>query len=216
MHRLPKPTPHILRCVLAAFLFVSVSAFALDGPETLTPGRFATYTAETDGDWVVLPDCPDCYAKDSGGRALFLAIPESGVHSIVHFAVVGGQPKIEVKTVTVSSLEPTPEPAPEPTPKPTPEPVPGIPLTAAEKAAMKAAVEAVLASMDAGTTKTPQGARYLLKQSLLQKIGTCDMTGCRLPENVNKTLVAWETRMDITTLEGLKRGFSTVLEELRK
>ena len=207
-----KMNVHVARCLMAVFMAFSClsAALALDGPDKLMPGQFAVYTADTDGDWAVLPDMAGCYAKDSSGKAMFMAIPESGTYSIVHFAVLDGKPKIEVKTVMVGG-ESVPDGKTDV--KPEPKPSPEIALTNAEKAAMKAAAETVLASMSAGTTKTPQGARYLLKQTLLQKIGTCDVYGCRLPENVNKTLAVWEHQMDITTMDGLRTGLSKIVEE---
>ena len=136
----------------------SVLAGDIAGPDNITPGQFASFTSELDGDWALFPDMPGCYAKDTGGKALYLAIPDCGVYSVAHFAIVDGRPVIEQKTLTVGKAEP-----------PKPDKM-EITLTDAEQSALTYAANEVVKGLNNGTITTPQAARATFRLALTTKL----------------------------------------------
>ena len=194
---------------LAAFLafFLSSLTFCtaaeITGPDSVEVGELATFSADVEGDWIVVPAKGVGVAKDSGKKALYLSATREGDFTIIFFSVENGQPVITQRAVTVGNPEPEPQPEPQPEPKPEP----ALNLTDAEKEAVSSAFQAVINGIEAGTIRTPQGARATFKSTLVQKTVNCANGQCSLSANVSKAISEWERSMDLTTLDGIREGF---------
>ena len=197
--------PGLFACV---FCLLPVVAFAeITGPDSVEVGELATFSADVEGDWIVVPAKGVGVAKDTGKKALYLSATREGDFTIIFFSVENGQPVITQRAVTVGTPEPAP--APEPSPAPTPK----LNLTDAEREAASEAFQAVINGIEAGTIRTPQGARATFKKTLVQKVGTCSGGSCSLSSGLTTAIETLEKGMDLTTLDGLKTGFEKALEE---
>ena len=196
--------------VLATMGIFSACGYgAVTGPLEVKPGTLATFVSDVEGDCVIYPIGKCSFAKDSGGKSLYFASPITGEYTLIWFGMRDGKPEISTFVFFVG----TPEPEPEPNPEPNPEPV--VKLTDAEKGAAKSAFQTVLDGIEAKTIRSPQGARAAFKNALIREIGTCTPNGCTLPIGLSNALKTWETGMDITTLEGIRKGFATAMEGLK-
>ena len=188
--------------VVLAFLAISLAFSAeIAGPESVQIGQLATFSADVEGDWIVVPAKGVGVAKDSGKKAMYLAATREGELTVIFFGVEAGTPVITQRALTVGTPEPAP--APEPSPAPTPK----LNLTDAEREAASEAFQAVINGIEAGTIRTPQGARATFKKTLVQKTVNCANGQCSLSANVSKAISEWERSMDLTTLDGIREGF---------
>lgn len=193
--------------VCAAILASSVFGAEITGKESVHIGQLATFSADVEGDWLVVPAKGVGVAKDTGKKALYLSATVEGEYTIIFFAVENGAPVITQKALTVGTPEPTPEPQPNPAPV--------VTLTNAEREAVSSVMSSILRGIEAGTIRTPQGARATFKKLLTEKIAACEDGTCALSENMIDAIRTWEASMDITTLEGIRIGFKKVLEGLK-
>lgn len=169
------------------------------GPETFEPGALVTYTADIEGDWIIVPAKGVGAAKDSNRKNLYIAATVPGDYTLIFFAVEDGKPVITQMVFTVEGIQPAPNP----------EPAPKIHLSEAEAEAVSEAFQAVLEGIRAGNIRTPQGARATFKTSLVSKVGTPS-------EEMTVYLTKVETSVDLTSLEGIQAGFKNALEELNE
>lgn len=194
------------------------------GPETFEPGALVTYTADIEGDWIIVPAKGVGAAKDSNRKNLYVAVTVPGDYTLIFFAVESGNPVITQKAFTVQGA--TPSPAPEPAPNPEPEPdlktIAGVTrsgvaaLDGAQKekeiVAMESAIADTVAAIDAGTVRTVPGARATFRQLWRE----------RASEVSGETEVRWRELldgvsepMDFSSLETMKAGLLEMKGALR-
>lgn len=195
----------IVLLLLALFSPLTATA-AISGPAEVELGTLAVFQSDLEGT-ATLATGKGNIAIDSNGRTVYFATPKEGEYTLLFFGLRNGKPDIASHTFVVGKV------APAPTPTPTPEPE--VKLTDTERSAVLTAVRSVLAGIEAGTIRTPQGARAAFKNVLVSKVGSCSINGCTLPNSVNVAIKTWESGMDITTMDGLKAGFAKIEEELK-
>lgn len=201
----------VFSTVVAVCFAVMMFGAEISGPESVQTGQLVTFTADIEGDWLVVPAKGVGVAKDTGKKALYFAATCEGDYTLIFFAVENGAPVITQKALTVGEVKP--EPKPEPEPSPDPNPAPTVMLTAAERAAVSSVMTSIIKGIDVGTIRTPQGARATFKQMLSDKI--CSGGSCALSNELTQAIKDWESTMDITTLSGIRSGFTTILETFK-
>ena len=192
--------------LLLALIAPTIATAAITGPTEVEPGMLATFQSDLEGT-ATLSTGKGNIAIDSNGKTVYFASPTEGEYTLLFFGLRNGKPDSASHSFVVGKV--SPEPAPSPTPKPE------VKLTEAERSAVLEATQAVLAGIEAGTIRTPQGARATLKNVLVSKVGSCSVYGCTLPNSLNLALKSWETGMDLTTLDGIKAGLGKIKEELK-
>lgn len=197
----------LLASALAFFVCfpASSSAATLSAPERVDAGRLATVKSDVKGDWLVYPPDGADLAKDSDEQTLYFVARRDCELTVIFFGVEEGKPVITQTAIQIG-------PAPAPEPSPTPAPV--VTLTDREKAAAHAALTAVIQGVEAGTIRTPQGARSTFKQTLTQRGQVCKGGTCYLPDALSKLTDDWTGRTDFTTAQTVKASFETFLKEV--
>lgn len=193
--------------VMLVFGLVTSCFGAISGQTEVVPGTLARFESDIEGDALVYPVGNATFAKDSNGKAVYFASPKDGEYTLIFFGIRDGKPEITTHTFVVGN--------PEPTPDPTPSPTPDVKLTDVEKKAVLESMQAVLDGLEQGNIRTPQGARAAFKNALVAKVGKCTSSGCTLPTGVTQAIKTWEASMDITTLDGIKAGFTKIKEGLQ-
>lgn len=205
---------------LKFFLYASALAFfacfpasspaaTLSAPERVEAGRLATVKSDVKGDWLIYPPTGADLAKDSDEQTLYFVARKDGELTIIFFGVESGKPVISQTTVTIGAA-----PEPSPSPEPSPAPTPSIKLTDREKTAAKAALTAVIQGVEAGTIRTPQGARSTFKQTLVAKGQVCNGRTCTLPDSLSALADDWTERSDFSSVETVKASFEGFLKEV--
>lgn len=194
----------------AALLFFGVfpavsGAATLSAPERVDAGRLATVKSNVRGDWLIYPPDGADLAKDSDEQTLYFVARRDCELTVIFFGVEDGKPVITQTAIQIG-------PAPAPEPSPTPAPV--VTLTDREKAAAHAALTAVIQGVEAGTIRTPQGARSTFKQTLTQRGQVCKGGTCYLPDSLSRLADEWTARTDFTTVETVKASFEGFLKEV--
>lgn len=209
-----------MKDTLKFFLYASALAFfacfpasslaaTLSAPERVDAGRLATVKSDVKGDWLVYPPDSADLAKDSDERTLYFVARKDGELTIIFFGVENTKPVISQTTVTIGAA-----PEPSPSPEPSPAPTPSIKLTDREKTAAKAALTAVIQGVEAGTIRTPQGARSTFKQTLMTKGQVCNGRTCTFPDSLSVLADDWTARTDFTTAQTVKASFEGFLKEV--
>lgn len=183
----------------------SLSAASLSGPQRAEVGRLQTVKSDVKGDWLVYPPDAADLAKDSDEQTLYFVARRDCELTVIFFGVENGKPVITQTAIQIG-------PAPAPEPSPTPAPV--VTLTDREKAAAHAALTAVIDGVEAGTIRTPAGARSQFKQTLMAKGQVCNGRTCYLPDALSKLTDDWTARTDFTTAQTVKASFEGFLPEV--
>ena len=204
--------------LVAALLFFasfpnSSHAATLSGPERAEAGRLQTVKSDVQGDWLIYPPDGADLAKDSDEMTLYFVARRDCELTVIFFGVENGKPVITQTAIQIGPA-PAPEPAPAPSPAPSPAPVPEKKLSDWEKSAARAAFQAVIDGVDAGTIRTPAGARSTFKQTLNAKGQICDGRRCYLPEALQKATEDWTERTDFSSAETVKASFEGFLPEV--
>ena len=195
---------------LSLFLPLLGTAATLTGPETAEPGRLTVFQSNIEGDWLIYPPDGADLAKDSDGKTLYFVAHKKGTLTLIFFGVEDLKPVISQTVVQVGSA-----PKPDPDSDPEPDPAPEIKLTQTEKQAAISAFQAVISGIDAGTIRTPQGARSAFKQTLTKKASNCSNGYCQISSELSAALEKWTEQTDFTSLETVKASFQNILKELK-
>lgn len=191
--------------MITAFAFLAASlAFSaeLSGPESVQIGQLATFTADIEGDAILVPAKGIALAKDSNRKAFYVAAQAEGEFTFIFFGVENGAPVITQKSLTVGTPEPEPTPEPQPTPI-----VTG--LTETEKTALRTAADAVVRGIQSGTVRQPNHARMEFKRIATKQLGG------KVSDEVQVFLKRWTDENAVTTLDELKATFTEMREELK-
>ena len=181
---------------------------SLNGPETVTAGRIAVFTAEVEGDALIFPAEHVDLLKDSDKKTFYTATNVPGKYTLIFFAVEDGKPALSQKVFEVKALpSPSPEPSPAPSPAPEPEPGPDLDLTEQEKEGLIWALQSVCYHIEKGNLSSSSGIRASFKTAVTQKILT-------ETKAVSGLLDDWTQRTDWTNAESIKKSFSTFLAEM--
>lgn len=190
--------------------FPAVSGAAtLSAPERVDAGRLATVKSDVKGDYLIYPPDAADLAKDSDEQTLYFVARRDCELTIIFFGVENSKPVISQTTVTIGTA-----PDPSPSPEPSPSPSPTIKLTDREKAAAKAALTAVIQGVEAGTIRTPQGARSTFKQTLMAKGQVCNGRTCTFPDSLSALADDWTERTDFSSVATVKASFESFLPEV--
>lgn len=163
--------------------------------------------SDVKGDWLIYPPDGADLAKDSDEQTLYFVARRDCELTVIFFGVEAGKP-----VITQTAIQIGPAPAPEPSPTPSPAPV--VTLTDREKAAAHAALSAVIDGVEAGTIRTPQGARSTFKQTLMAKGQVCNGRTCTFPDSLSALADDWSARTDFSTAQTVKASFETFLKEV--
>lgn len=177
------------------------------GPERPEVGRMATWKSNVTGSWMIFPPDAVDMAMDSDKMTVHFVPLRQGTLFVTFFYIKDGTILYEQMPLKIGA---DPEPAPSPTPSPTPT----IKLTDSEKSAARAALTAVIQGVEAGTIRTPQGARSAFKQTLMAKARVCNGQTCYLPASLNALADDWTGRTDFTSAETVKASFESFLPEV--
>lgn len=181
----------------------------LTAPETADVGRMQTVKSSVKGDWMIYPHDAADLAKDTDEQTLYFVARRDCELTIIFFGVESGKAVISQTAIQIG-----PAPDPDPAPTPSPAPIPVVTLSEREQAAAVGALNAVIAGIDTGTIRTPQGARSTFKQTLMTKGQVCLGGTCKLPESLKTLADEWTGRADFSTLDGIKKSFEGFLKEV--
>ncbi|MDO4574255.1 MAG: hypothetical protein Q4D98_03475 [Planctomycetia bacterium] len=199
---------------IAIIFAVSSCCFAeITGPDVVPAGRLAVFESDIDGSFNILPRAEGCWDVDSGGKKLFFASPTEKVYTLIHCGIKNGKPILS--TFEFSNGTPSPEPDPNPNPNPKPNPVPNG-LSDTQKNIIAKTMDSIVAGIDAGTIRTPQGARSTFKNMIFRSTMVCNGGVCTLPAPVTNAISEWEKTMDVTTLDGIREGFVEIATTLKQ
>ena len=192
-----------LALVLFAACPVSVISATLTAPERTDAGRLQKVASDVPGDWMLYPPDAADFAKDSDEKTLYFVARRDCELTVIFFGVENLKPVITQTTVIIG-------PAPEPTPGPSPAPV--ISLTQKDKETAAYALRRVIDGIDAGTIRTPQGARSTFKQEIQKQ--SCAGGSCQISPELSAALDVWTGQTDFANCETVKASFEKFLKEV--
>lgn len=190
---------------LCGFAFGAFGA-GLTGPESVTAGRIAVFTADAEGDALIFPADHVDLLKDSDKKHFYIATNIPGKYTLIFFAVEDGKPALSQRVFEVKAL-PKPDPKPEPEPEPEPKPEPDLDLTQMEKEGLIWALQSVCFHIEKGSLKTPAGIRASFKTAVKQKILTESPA-------VSAKLNDWSARTSWADSASIKSSFEKFLAEM--
>jgi len=197
----------LIAFTFALVLFVACPVFVhsatLTAPERADAGRLQKVTSDVQGDWLIYPPDAADLAKDSDEKTLYFVGRRDCELTVIFFGVEKSKPVITQTTVIIG-------PVPEPTPEPSPAPV--ISLTQKDKETAAYALRRVIDGIDAGTIRTPQGARSTFKQEIQRK--SCSGGYCQISPELSAALDVWTEQTDFANCETVKASFEGFLKEV--
>ena len=219
----------LLYTILFLLLGVNLAAQEIVGPERVTPGSLAAFTAppEVDGaSWCLIPNEPQgCFQIDTSSQKLYFASPIEGRYTIIAALIVEGKPLLISKTFTNGKDDAIP-PIPTPNPPDTleswiktnlPELVKSTNITK-EREVIANCFEQTAAKIGI-IIKTPQNAQTQLRLTLVSSLAKSSRTAVndwqlfleQLGEQLTKELSA-----KINDINEIKRIFNVVANAIRE
>ena len=226
----------LLYIILLFSLSINLAAQEIAGPERVTPGSLATFTAPSEMDgasWCLIPNEPQgCFQVDSSSQKIYFASPVEGRYTIMVAMVADGKPLLVSKTFANAKDDVKPSPGPEPLPNPKPSPpdsldswiktsIPELIKStnlAKERELIANSFEQTAAKI--GTTiKTPQNAQTQLRLAIVSGLAKSSRTAINdwqpFLEQLGEQLTN-ELDTKINDLNEIKRVFSAVGNAIRE